>query len=87
VTATEVEGGLDEPELKALAADTHGRYFRATDSAALARIAVEINRLEKVKDEHTVYFDAEELYPYFAAAGLALFLLLLVRAQGLAALP
>jgi Ca-activated chloride channel homolog len=81
------EDGLNEPELKALAADTHGKYFRATDSAALARIAVEINSLEKVKDEHTVYFDVRELYPYFACAGFLLFLFILVRAQALAALP
>lgn len=81
------EDGLNEPQLKNLAADTHGKYFRATDSAALARIAVAINRLEKVKDEHTVYFDVRELYPYFACAGLMLFLLLLLRAQSLAALP
>lgn len=79
--------GLNEPELKALAADTHGKYFRATDSAALARIALEINRLEKVKDEHTVYFVSEELYPYFICAGLILFLFILVRAQTMAALP
>ncbi len=81
------QDGLDEPELKAIAADTHGKYFRATDTAALARVAVEINRLEKVKDEHTVYFVSEELYPYLVCAGFVLFLFLLLRVQTMAALP
>lgn len=85
--APDVNAQLDESGLKAIAADTHGKYFRATDSAALARVAVEINRLEKVKDKHTVYFESEELYPLFICAGLLLFVLVLVRARSLAALP
>jgi len=85
--ATQSGAALDEDRLKAIAADTHGKYFRATNSAALARVAVEINRLEKVKDQHTVYFESVELYPFFVCGGLVVFLLVLVRARSLAALP
>jgi Ca-activated chloride channel homolog len=78
---------LDEPGLKHIAAITGGKYFRATDSSALARVADEINRLEMVKDKHTSYFESVELYPEFVIAGLVILMAALIRGRSLAALP
>jgi Ca-activated chloride channel homolog len=78
---------LDAPDLKRIAAITGGRYFRATDSTALTRVAVEINRLEKVPDKHTSYFDSVELYPEFVIAGLTLLAVAFMRGRSLAAMP
>ena len=78
---------LDAPGLRHIAAITGGEYFRATDSTALARVAGEINQLERVKDQHTSYFRSAELYPAFVIAGLALLAFVVIRSRGLAALP
>ncbi len=78
---------LDGAGLKHIAAITGGEYFRATDSTALARVADEINRLERVKDQHTSYFESVELYPGFILAGLLVLVIAVVRSRGLAALP
>jgi len=80
-------GSLNEGELKAIAKVTGGAYFRATDTSALASIAARISHLEKVEDQHTVYFESVELYPELIWAGLAVFALALIRGRGMAALP
>jgi len=48
---------------------TGGRYFRATDNEALRNIYEEINRLEKVKIESSVYEEKSDVYfPWLIAA-------------------
>jgi len=78
---------LNERELKMIAGATGGNYFRATDAAALARIAANINHLEKVEDQHTVYFESVELYPVLILAGLAMFAAAIMLGRGMAAVP
>jgi Ca-activated chloride channel family protein len=63
---------IDEPLLKEIAATTGGRYFRATDSEALARIFKQIDGLEKTPVQITRYLHYEELTKPLAIAGLAL---------------
>lgn len=78
---------LDASGLKHIAGLTGGEYFRATDSTALAQVAGEINRLERVRDRHTSYFESVELYPAFVLAGFALLAIAVVRSRGQGALP
>ncbi len=47
VVMQQVRVSIDEPMLTKIAETTGGRYFRATDSAALEAIYAEIDRLEK----------------------------------------
>ena len=63
---------IDEPLLKEIAATTGGRYFRATDSEALARIFKQIDGLEKTPVQVTRYLHYDELTRPFALAGLVL---------------
>lgn len=65
---------IDEATLEQIAALTGGKYFRATDTAALRAIYAEIDRLEKtqnVAEHHQRYV---ELHPLAVALGLALLL-------------
>jgi len=78
---------LDEKQLKAIARLTSGTYFRATDTGALVNIAAQINRLEKVKDEHTDYLSSVALYPALLLAGLGLGCLMIFLARGRVAIP
>jgi len=78
---------LDEKTLKAVAALTAGAYFRATDTGALARIAAQINQLEKVEDQHTDYLSSVTLYPALLLAGLALGWLMVWLARSREAIP
>ena len=55
---------LDEQTLTAIATSTGGRYFRARDTAQLAEIYAELDRLEPVEREHDVYRPVAELYPW-----------------------
>jgi Ca-activated chloride channel family protein len=66
---------IDEPLLKEIAATTGGRYFRATDSEALARIFRQIDGLEKTPVQVIRYLHYEELTKPLAMAGLALLVL------------
>ncbi len=66
---------IDEPLLKEIAATTGGRYFRATDSEALARIFRQIDGLEKTPVQVTRYLHYEELTKPLAIAGLLLLVL------------
>lgn len=70
-----VDLDLDSESLEGIAATTGGRYFYATDTRKLEAIYGEISRLEKTKAKVKHYEHWEELYIYFALAGLSLILL------------
>lgn len=66
---------IDEDLLKDIAAQTGGKYFRATDNAKLMEIYGEINQMEKVRttvDSFPVY---KELFPRYALIALIALLL------------
>jgi Ca-activated chloride channel family protein len=69
------EVSIDEELLREIAAQTGGKYFRATDNKSLENIYKEIDQLEKTKinvTEHVRYKD--EFLPFLLAAlGLILF--------------
>ena len=74
----QMEVEIDEPLLKDIAAQTGGRYFRATDNTKLSEIYSEINRMEKARttvDSFPIY---KELFSGYALAGLACLLLELI---------
>ena len=52
---------IDEPLLREIAQSTGGRYFRATDPEALARIFRQIDQLEKTPVQVTQYTRYEEV--------------------------
>ena len=54
---------VDEETLRAVARQTGGRYFRATDTEALRSIYEAIGELETTEIEETVFLDVEEKYP------------------------
>jgi Ca-activated chloride channel family protein len=63
---------LDETVLQSVAETTGGRYFRATDEAALRAIYAEISALERTPVEERQYVDVEERYGPWAAGALGL---------------
>lgn len=63
---------VDEETLRAVARQTGGRYFRATDTEALRSIYEAIGELERTEIEETVYLDVEEKYPLVLWPALAL---------------
>ena len=72
---------IDDALLTEIAQRTGGRYFRARDAEALARITEEIDRLERTPVRTRVYTRYAELYRW----PLALAILALVGELGLAA--
>jgi Ca-activated chloride channel family protein len=79
---------LDEPLLRDVAESTGGRYFRATDAAALSRIFEQIDQLEKAPVQVTRYRNVEESYRVPVLVGLgALALELLVAATVVVRVP
>ncbi|MEP5255862.1 MAG: VWA domain-containing protein [Winogradskyella arenosi] len=71
---------IDEALLKDIAAETGGKYFRATNNDKLAQIYDEINKLEKTDIEEKKYYNYEEKYrPLVLLAGLLLLIELLLR--------
>lgn len=66
---------LDQETLEGIAKTTGGHYFFATDTHKLETIYDEIGRLEKTKAKIKHYQIAEELYVYFALAGIGLLIL------------
>jgi Ca-activated chloride channel family protein len=64
--------GLDEALLERVAAETGGRYFRAGDRAALARVYAELDRAEPAAREARRVRPSLELYPWPLAAALLL---------------
>jgi Ca-activated chloride channel homolog len=65
---------IDEATLKAIASLTDGQYFRATDSAALAAIYRDIDRLEKSANVAEHYQQYAERFAWFLLPALALLL-------------
>ncbi|MCM4154892.1 VWA domain-containing protein [Gramella sp. AN32] len=70
---------IDEGLLKKIAADTGGKYFRATDNEKLEQIYEEIDQLEKTDIEEFRYYNYDEKYRplVLIAAGLILMEILL----------
>ncbi len=72
---------IDEEVLQKIAANTGGRYFRATNTEKLVQIYQEIGELEKTKIEVKEFTRYEEYFGYFLGAGLTLFLIEIILAQ------
>jgi len=66
---------MDEEPLKAIANETGGRFFFATDTQKLESIYQEIGRLEKTEAKVKHFETFDELFQYFVYAGLGLILL------------
>jgi Ca-activated chloride channel homolog len=67
---------IDEELLREMAQTGHGKYFHASDSEGLAQVYAEIDKLERSEFEETKFSEYTELFPWFAAPGLALILLI-----------
>jgi Ca-activated chloride channel family protein len=70
---------VDEKTLQAVAAETGGMFYRATDTDSLQKIYEQINRLEKTAQttqrfEHTEELFSWALFPAIALLGLGFFL-------------
>lgn len=71
---------IDEPLLKQIAAETHGRYFRATGNKSLDVIYGDIDKLEKTRVDITSYKHYAELFfPFALIAVICLALEMLLR--------
>ena len=66
---------IDEGLMTQISEMTGGKYFRATDEAALQKIYDEIDKLEKTEVEVTRFTKYTEVFHYFAGLALALILL------------
>jgi Ca-activated chloride channel homolog len=73
--------GLDEPVLMSVAAHTGGRYFRAGDPLALARIYAALERYEPAARGARRVRPSAELYPWPLGLALALALAALLAAR------
>ena len=72
---------IDEATLEQIAQLSEGRYFRATDAAALRSIYAEIDRLEKGRNVAELHQRYVEIYPLAVALGLILLVLEIVMAN------
>ena len=71
---------IDEELLQQIAADTDGKYFRATDNEKLEEIYEEIDSLEKTEIEEFRYYNYDEKYrPFILLAGALLLFEVLLR--------
>ncbi len=71
---------IDEPILRQIAAETGGKYFRATDNAKLRSIYAEIDKLEKSKIEYTDFTKRnDEYFGILLIAGLLLLIEVFAR--------
>jgi Ca-activated chloride channel family protein len=73
---------LDEATLTRIADLTGGRYFRARDTGELEGIYAALDELEPAESEEAGYQPVRELYPWPAAAALALGALALIATPG-----
>jgi Ca-activated chloride channel family protein len=78
-----VKSDLDEGTLKAIAKETGGRYFRATDVAALAQIYALLDKIEPVSRDEQSWRPVKELYALPLALSLVLSMTIAVLAGGL----
>ncbi|HET9049675.1 MAG TPA: VWA domain-containing protein [Chiayiivirga sp.] len=74
---------MDEPTLEHIAERTGGRFFRARNTAELAGIYAELDRLEPVEQEGEAIRPRRELFMYPATAAMLLALLALALQSGL----
>jgi Ca-activated chloride channel homolog len=63
---------VDEKTLQAIADQTGGKFYRATDTDSLRQIYEQINRLEKSAQTVQKFEHTEELYPYAVIPALAI---------------
>lgn len=63
---------VDEKTLQAIADQTGGKFYRATDTDSLERIYEQINRLERTAQTVQKFERTEELYPYAVIPALAI---------------
>ena len=71
---------IDEELLKYIAAETDGKYFRATGNKKLEAIYEEINKLEKTEIEEFKYYNYQEKFrPLILLAGFLIILEMLLR--------
>ena len=70
-----VETRLDETTMRQLAQAADGRFFRATDNAALSEVFAAINRLEKTDIITQRYRRVQDFYRPYLGVGIALWLL------------
>ncbi|MHB8668604.1 MAG: vWA domain-containing protein [Burkholderiales bacterium] len=77
-----VHSDLDEDALRAIAHKTGGRYFRATDVAALSRIYRLLDKIEPVSKDQQSWRPVTELYSWPLGAALLLSALLALSAGG-----
>jgi len=66
---------LDEKLMKQIAADTGGKYFRATNNKKLEAIYTAIDKLEKTEIEEFKYYNIDEKYRVLVLLALGLLLL------------
>jgi Ca-activated chloride channel family protein len=82
-----IDVDLDEKTMSAIAEETGGKYFRATDKESLRGVYKEIDKLEKtIIKEKSFSNKAEHFFPFALIAGIALLLeflfrYLIIRAQ------
>lgn len=72
------KGTLDEVALKKIARETHGQYFRATDTEGLRAIFESLNQVEPVLGKEQWYQPKDYLYPYFLGSAFVLSLMMAV---------
>ncbi|MVN75518.1 VWA domain-containing protein [Hymenobacter sp. HMF4947] len=70
-----VQTRLDETTMRQLAQATAGRFFRATDNAALSNVFTAIDRLEKSDIQTQRYRSVQDYYRPYLSFGLLLWLL------------
>ena len=63
---------IDEESLRQIADKTDGRYFRAVDKEALAKIYTAIDRLERVEVSELRYLQYTEHFGYVVLSGMGL---------------
>jgi Ca-activated chloride channel family protein len=79
---------VDEKTLQAVADETGGKFYRATDTDSLQKIYEQINRFEKSAQTVQKFERTEELYPWALIPSLAILgLSLILRHTRLRRLP
>ena len=63
---------VDEKTLQAVAEETGGKFYRATDTDSLQKIYEQINRFEKTAQTVHKFEHTEELYPWALTSSLAM---------------
>ncbi|HUJ45448.1 MAG TPA: VWA domain-containing protein [Opitutaceae bacterium] len=71
VTYTQILADLDENTLTTIANQTGGRFFRARDADTIDSAFKAIDHAQKIEFEAKAYLVTTELFPWFAAPGLA----------------